>query len=128
MSQKKTTTQAAPATFTGFLTSPEMIQLVRDLAIVSKAESSKFYAFTAPRVSARLKQCKSVLASAKAALKRPQQPVKPSCDNWDKLETPTLARKLGEAQFETWQHLKGVMETPDTSIHVQAYNLSVASH
>ena len=125
MSQKKTTTQAqaVPAvTLTSFLTSPEMIQLVRDLASVSKAESSRLRSFAGPRVSSRLNQCKAYFAKA-TQKKQPEQPVTPLSDSWEMLESPAIARKLGSAQFEVWQHLNGVIETPDTHIHVQAYNM-----
>lgn len=42
------------------------------------------------------------------------------------LDQPTLCRKLGKSEFEVWQHLNGVIETPDTAIHTQAYNLDMA--
>ena len=126
MSQKKTNTQTTPATLTAFLTSPEMIQLVRDVAVVSKAEGAKLRATTSARLSPRLTQCKitckALLASAKAKVTQLQQPAVSPAVNYD---TPTIMRKLGTAQFEAWQHLNGVTETPDTNIHVQAYNMDL---
>lgn len=151
MSQKKTNTQTTPATLTAFLTSPEMIQLVRDVAVVSKAEGAKLRATTSARLSPRLTQCKTalgsakaessklrsitvthlhsgltrckaLLASAKAKVTQLQQPAVSPAVNYD---TPTIMRKLGTAQFEAWQHLNGVIETPDTNIHVQAYNMDL---
>lgn len=149
MSQKKTNTQTTPATLTAFLTSPEMIQLVRDVAIVGKAEGAKLRASTGASLSPRLTQCKTaldsakaegsklrtsttthlhsgltrckaLLTSAKAAVTQLQQQSATSPTvNYD---TPTIMRKLGTTQFEVWQHLNGVIETPDTNIHVQAYN------
>ncbi len=125
MSQKKTNTQTTPATLTAFLTSPEMIQLVRDVAVVSKAEGAKLRATTSARLSPRLTQCmtdcKALLASAKAKVTQLQPALSPTV-NYD---TPTIMRKLGTAQFEAWQHLNGVTETPDTNIHVQAYNMDL---
>ena len=123
MSQKKTNTQTTPATLTAFLTSPEMIQLVRDVAVVGKAEGAKLRASAGARLSPRLTQCKTALDSAKAAVTQLQQQsaVSPTV-NYD---TPTIMRKLGTAQFEAWQHLNGVTETPDTNIHVQAYNMDL---
>lgn len=125
MSQKKTSTQTTPATLTAFLTSPEMIQLVRDMAVVSKAEGAKLRATTSARLSPRLTQCmtacKALLASAKAKVTQLQPALSPTV-NYD---TPTIMRKLGTAQFEAWQHLNGVTETPDTNIHVQAYNMDL---
>ena len=149
MSQKKTNTQTTPATLTAFLTSPEMIQLVRDVAVVSKAEGAKLRATTSARLSPRLTQCKTALGSAKtegsklrsitathlhsgltrckalltsakaAVTQLQQQSATSPAVNYD---TPTIMRKLGTEQFEVWQHLNGVIETPDTNIHVQAYN------
>ena len=149
MSQKKTNTQTTPATLTAFLTSPEMIQLVRDVAVVGKAEGAKLRASAGARLSPRLTQCKTaldsakaegsklrtstathlhsgltrckaLLTSAKAAVTQLQQQSATSpAVNYD---TPTIMRKLGTEQFEVWQHLNGVIETPDTNIHVQAYN------
>lgn len=152
MSQKKTNTQTTPATLTAFLTSPEMIQLVRDVTVVGKAEGAKLRASAGARLSPRLTQCKTaldsakaegsklrtstathlhsgltrckaLLTSAKAAVTQLQQQsaVSPTV-NYD---TPTIMRKLGTAQFEAWQHLNGVTETPDTNIHVQAYNMDL---
>lgn len=152
MSQKKTNTQTTPATLTAFLTSPEMIQLVRDVAVVGKAEGAKLRASAGARLSPRLTQCKTaldsakaegsklrtstathlhsgltrckaLLTSAKAAVTQLQQQsaVSPTV-NYD---TPTIMRKLGTAQFEAWQHLNGVTETPDTDIHVQVYNMDL---
>ena len=149
MSQKKTNTQTTPATLTAFLTSPEMIQLIRDVAVVGKAEGAKLRASAGARLSPRLTQCKTaldsakaegsklrtstathlhsgltrckaLLTSAKAAVTQLQQQSATSpAVNYD---TPTIMRKLGTEQFEVWQHLNGVIETPDTNIHVQAYN------
>ena len=149
MSQKKNNTQTTPATLTAFLTSPEMIQLVRDVAVVSKAEGAKLRATTSARLSPRLTQCKTALGSAKtegsklrsitathlhsgltrckalltsakaAVTQLQQQSATSPAVNYD---TPTIMRKLGTEQFEVWQHLNGVIETPDTNIHVQAYN------
>ena len=149
MSQKKTNTQTTPATLTAFLTSPEMIQLVRDVAVVGKAEGAKLRASAGARLSPRLTQCKTVLDSAKAegsklrtstathlhsgltrckalltsakaaVTQLQQQSATSPAVNYD---TPTIMRKLGTEQFEVWQHLNGVIETPDTNIHVQAYN------
>lgn len=152
MSQKKTNTQTTPATLTAFLTSPEMIQLVRDVTVVGKAEGAKLRASTGARLSPRLTQCKTaldsakaegsklrtstathlhsgltrckaLLTSAKAAVTQFQQQsaVSPTV-NYD---VPTIMRKLGATQFEVWQHLNGVTETPDTNIHVQAYNMDL---
>lgn len=152
MSQKKTNTQTqtTQSTLTAFLTSPEMIQLVRDVAIVGKAEGAKLRASTSDRLSPRLTQCKTaldsakaegsklrtstathlysgltrckaLLTSAKAAATQLQQQSATSV-NYD---TPTIMRKLGTEQFEVWQHLNGVIETPDTNIHVQAYNMDL---
>lgn len=152
MSQKKTNTQTTPATLTAFLTSPEMIQLVRDVAVVGKAEGAKLRASAGARLSPRLTQCKTALDSAKAegsklrtstathlhsgltrckalltsakaaVTQLQQQPAVSPTVNYD---TPTIMRKLGTAQFEAWQHLNGVIETPDTNIHVQAYNMDL---
>lgn len=152
MSQKKTNTQTTPATLTAFLTSPEMIQLVRDVAVVSKAEGAKLRATTSARLSPRLTQCKTALGSAKAegsklrsitvthlhsgltrckalltsakatVTQLQQQPAVSPTVNYD---TPTIMRKLGTTQFEAWQHLNGVTETPDTNIHVQVYNMDL---
>jgi len=152
MSQKKTNSQTTPATLTAFLTSPEMIQLVRDVTVVGKAEGAKLRASTGARLSPRLTQCKTaldsakaegsklrtstathlhsgltrckaLLTSAKAAVTQFQQQsaVSPTV-NYD---VPTIMRKLGTTQFEVWQHLNGVTETPDTNIHVQAYNMDL---
>lgn len=41
-------------------------------------------------------------------------------------EVTALERKLGKSSFVEWQHLRGIMETADTAIHVHAYNLDVA--
>ena len=152
MSQKKTNTQTTPATLTAFLTSPEMIQLVRDVTVVGKAEGTKLRASAGARLSPRLTQCKTALDSAKAegsklrtstathlhsgltrckalltsakatVTQLQQQPAVSPTVNYD---TPTIMRKLGTAQFEAWQHLNGVTETPDTNIHVQAYNMDL---
>ncbi len=64
---------------------------------------------------------KALLTSAKAAVTQLQQQ---SATSHQQLITilPTIMRKLGTEQFEAWQHLNGVIETPDTNIHVQAYN------
>jgi len=120
MSQKKTNTQTTPATLTAFLTSPEMIQLVRDVAVVGKAEGAKLRTSTTTHLHSGLTRCKALLTSAKAAVTQLQQQSATSpAVNYD---TPTIMRKLGTEQFEVWQHLNGVIETPDTNIHVQAYN------
>lgn len=67
-------------------------------------------------------QCNAPTATPKAAV------VTAPSQNWDALETPALARKLGNKQFESWQHLNGVIETPDTAIHIHAYNMDMAFH
>ena len=122
MSQKKTNTQTqtTQSTLTAFLTSPEMIQLVRDVATVSKTEGVKLRTSTATHLFYGVTRCKALLTSAKAAVTQlQQQSATSSAVNYD---TPTMIRKLGTEQFEVWQHLNGVIETPDTNIHVQAYN------
>ncbi len=122
MSQKKTNTQTqtTQSTLTAFLTSPEMIQLVRDVTVAGKTEGSKLRTSTATHLHSGLTRCKALLTSAKAALTQLQQQSATSpAVNYD---TPTIMRKLGTEQFEVWQHLNGVIETPDTNIHVQAYN------
>ena len=120
MSQKKTNTQTTPATLTAFLTSPEMIQLVRDVTVAGKTEGSKLRTSTATHLFYGVTRCKALLTSAKAAVTQLQQQSATSpAVNYD---TPTIMRKLGTEQFEVWQHLNGVIETPDTNIHVQAYN------
>lgn len=128
MSQKKTNTQTTPATLTAFLTSPEMIQLVRDVTVVgktegAKTEGSKLRSITVTHLHSGLNRCKALLTSAKATVTQlQQQPAVSPTVNYD---TPTIMRKLGTAQFEAWQHLNGVTETPDTNIHVQAYNMDL---
>lgn len=148
MPQKKPNTQTTPATLTAFLTSPEMIQLVRDVAVVGKVEGAKLRANLSPRLTqcktaldsakakgsklrtstathlhSELTRCKTLLTSAKAAVTQlKQQSATSPAVNYD---TPTIMRKLGTTQFEVWQHLNGVTETPDTNIHVQAYNMDL---
>ncbi|AKX44919.1 hypothetical protein AKN87_07300 [Thiopseudomonas alkaliphila] len=147
MSQKKTNTQATPSTLTDFLTSPEMIQLVRDVAIVcksqsralrartaiyltsgvaqSKAFSAKLHARTANNLTSGIIHCKKLLASAKTTMNHSinLKPTEPTVAvDYD---VPTILRKLGRAEFEAWQHLRGVVETPDTNIHRHAFNMSL---
>ncbi|MBS7349367.1 MAG: hypothetical protein KIG95_04290, partial [Comamonas sp.] len=86
----------------------------------AKAEGSKLRTSTATHLHSGLTRCKALLTSAKAAVTQLQQQSATSpAVNYD---TPTIMRKLGTEQFEVWQHLNGVIETPDTNIHVQAYN------
>ena len=73
MSQKKTNTQTTPATLTAFLTSPEMIQLVRDVTVAGKTEGSKLRTSTATHLHSGLTRCKALLTSAKAAVTQLQQ-------------------------------------------------------
>lgn len=129
MSQKKTNTQATPSTLTDFLTSPEMIQLIRDVAIVCKSKSkvfsAKLHARTANNLTSGMIQCEKLLASAKTTMNRSinLKPTEPTVAvDYD---VPTILRKLGRAEFEAWQHLRGVVETPDTNIHRHAFNMSL---
>ena len=147
MSQKKTNTQATPSTLTDFLTSPEMIQLIRDVAIVCKSKSkalragtttyltsgmakskvfsAKLHARTANNLTSGMIQCKKLLASAKTTMNHSinLKPTEPTVAvDYD---VPTILRKLGRAELEAWQHLRGVVETPDTNIHRHAFNMSL---
>ncbi len=68
MSQKKTNTQATPSTLTDFLTSPEMIQLIRDVAIVCKSKSKALRAGTTTYLTSGMAKAKYSALSCMLAL------------------------------------------------------------
>lgn len=141
---KESKEEKQPTTMAEILTHPEVIQFCKNLLFIGKHESLKLRA----NASNRLVSAKAKIPPAKALLKKRSAdaiktstesiksfvdnlPVKikvkksdkPSETNWDEFDKPTLARKLGGAGFEEWQHLNNVIETIVTPTLTKAHGL-----
>lgn len=119
------------------LTSPEVLQFGKDLLLIGKHEGSKLRTHASNHfVSAKanyaptkafLKQRSAEIAQLstsfiKSFVDKVKNPINADID-WNELDKPVLARKLGDAEFKEWQHLNNIIETPATPTLIKANEL-----